>query len=189
VKPLKIKKFGRHKLLIAIGIFAAAALVSSVYAMSSGWIIMQGVVARTENIDVRFVNARFVGTPRIGEFTAISAADSQRSFSITAQLMMPGDVREVAFQIRNTGNQAVRLLNLQSVYEETEISGLSVIWPDDNPDSPDLTNFVLVSGATSDTFIIRIGWDSNYPDVPTGMFKTFTLTMDYQNALLPIGGS
>ena len=79
---------------------------------------MQGVVARTENIDVRFVNARFVDTPRIGELVTISSIDNQRSFSITAQLMMPGDYRDVSFQIRNTGNQAVRLLNIQTTADK-----------------------------------------------------------------------
>jgi hypothetical protein len=184
----KKKQSSRRKLFVAICIFAVIVSASTAYALSSGWIVMQGVVARTENIDVRFVNARFVDTPRIGELVTISSIDNQRSFSITAQLMMPGDYRDVSFQIRNTGNQAVRLLNIQTTADNPAVTGLTVIWPDDNINSPNLTNYLLISGETSDIFIVRIGWDSNLPNAPTGLFNTFSLTMNFQNALLPIGG-
>jgi hypothetical protein len=193
VKPVSVNNHkkkcgGRIKLLVAIGVFTAVFLTSTAYALSSGWIVMQGVVSRTENIDVRFANARFVGEPRIGEFVVISSADNQRSFTITAQLMMPGDSREVSFQVINTGNQAIRLLDIQTVQDDPSVTGLMIQWPDENPNSPSLTNYLLVSGATSDTFRIRIEWDANVSNAPTGLFNTFTLTMNYQNALLPIGG-
>jgi len=183
----KTKQSGRRKLLIAICIFASVFFTSTAYAMSNGFFYMQGTVARTENLDARFINARFTDSPRIGEYAAISALDGQRSFSVSAQLLMPGDFREVAFQIRNTGNQAVRLLNLQYVADNPATTGLIIIWPDDNPNSPSLTNYVLVPGVTSDTFFMQIGWDPNLPGVPTGLFNTFSLTLDFQNALLPIG--
>jgi len=178
---------GRRKLVVAICIFAFVALASTVYAMGSGWFVMQGVVARTENISVRFVNADFVGVPRIGENVFISAADDHRSFSITTQLMMPGDAREVTFQIQNTGNQAVRLINIQTEADDTATSGLVIFWPDEIADSPNLSNLILVSGATSDLFRIRIGWDPNAVNVPTGTFRNFSLTMNYQSAMLPLG--
>ena len=185
----KQKKSGRRKLMAAIGIFTAVALASTAYALGSGWIVMQGVIARTQNIDVRFINARFVGEPRIGEFVVISSADNQKSFTITAQMMMPGDSRRVQFQVVNTGNQAIRLLDIQTKADDPAATGLVITWPDDNPASPDLTNYLLVSGAVSDVFYINIGWDINVPNAPTGLFNTFTLTMNYQNALLPIGGA
>jgi hypothetical protein len=187
ITTYKKRQSDRRKLVAAICVFTVAALTSTAYALASGWFVMQGVVARTENIDVRFVNANITGTPRIGEQAVISAADDHKSFTITAQLMMPGDSREVTFQVQNTGNQAVRLLNIQTAVENPAESGLAIMWPDDIADSPSLSNFVLVSGATSDTFRIRIGWDANAPNVQTGAFRTFTLTMDYQCALLPLG--
>jgi hypothetical protein len=187
ITTFKKRQNGRRKLVVAICVFAVAALASTAYAIGSGWFVMQGVVARTENISVRFVNAGFAGTPRSGEQVFISAADDHRNFSITTQLMMPGDYREVAFQVQNTGNQAIRLINVQTEAEDAATSGLAIFWPDDLANSPNLSNHVLVSGATSDVFRIRIAWDPNAVNVPTGTFRNFSLTMNYQSAMLPLG--
>jgi len=188
MKPSSLakKKNGRIKLLFAVGLFAAAAIVSTAYALGSGTITMRGVVARTQNIDVRFTNAVFVGGSRTGEHVTISADHDYKKFFISAQLLMPGDFRDVSFQVQNTGNQAVRLLNVQTASDDSASTGLLVLWPDENPSSPNITNYLLMPGAVSDTFLLRVGWDPAAVDVPTGLFRSFSLILDYQNALLPM---
>lgn len=180
------KESTKRRVTFAICIFSVLALVSSVYAAQSGWFVFRGVVARTQNMDVRFANAQFIGLPRNGESIVISTANDYKSFSISAQLMMPGDSRAVQFQVQNIGNQAVRLLNISTTQDNSQTTGLVVQWPDDIPESPNLTNYVLIPESMSDTFLIYISWDSSATSVQAGQFRYFTLTMKYQNALLPI---
>ena len=159
---------------------------SSVYAASYGWFVFKGTVARTQHMDIRFVNADFIGSPRIGENITISVVDDYKTISISSQLMMPGDSRAIQFQIQNIGNQAVRLRNIISISASLEQTGLKVEFPDDIMESPNLHNYVLVSNTISDTFLIYISWDATAVNVQSGVFYNFSLTFNYQNALMVV---
>ena len=178
------KRSVRAKLWIAIGIFAFVISVSSVYAAESGFLNFYGVTARTELVDIRFSNTVYADGGRVGEYITISSSTDYKILSISALLLGPGDSRTIQFTLDNVGNQAVRLLNI-STDAETNGTGLTVQWPDQIVASPNLNNYVLIPGATSDTFLVIIGWDVNQLSVPTGVFRNFSLLLDYQNAALP----
>ena len=180
------KRSVRQGAMIAAGVLAALAVVSLGYAAASGALDFYGIAARGEVINVQFANARFLGSMRAGEAISIPAAADYQSLQIEAQLMMPGDSRVVQFQIQNTGNQAVRLLGVRTEMPDTAETGLKISWPDEIPESPTLTNHVLVPGAVSDIFLIYIEWDLAAVNVPSGQYRNFSLTLDYQNALIPL---
>ncbi|MCL2869817.1 hypothetical protein FWF48_03350 [Candidatus Saccharibacteria bacterium] len=177
------KRTARTKLLIVIALFVFMFSMSSVYAMATGWLTIQGIAARTEVIQVEFSAVNIVGTLRPGEFTTISAADNNQIINASLLLAMPSDSRTISFSIRNTGNQAVRLLNISTV-ADTVGTGLVVQWPDDIAGSPNLTNYVLSPGGTA-TFLTVVGWQAGAYDVDTGLFREFSITFNYQNASLP----
>ncbi|MCL2173728.1 hypothetical protein FWH58_00270 [Candidatus Saccharibacteria bacterium] len=186
VNIYKRRYSARVKLLIAIMVFAFSFSVSSVYALSTGWLTMTGLAARTEIIQAIFSSANLVGAPRAGETVTISSADADRVINASLLLAGPGDSRTIQFKITNTGNQAIRLLNL-SPYVESSGTGLTVQWPDDIGGTPNLTNYVITPGTTSDTFSIIVGWDVSATNVDTGLFRNFSMTFSFQNASLPYG--
>jgi len=178
------RRSSRMKLWITIGLFAAVTMASSVYAAENGQFNFQGTAARVDLVDVRFSLAQFSDTPRMGEYSYILAGDNFKVVQISCLLLGPGDTRQVQIRINNVGNQAVRLLNITT----SAAPGLAIQWPDDIPESPNLTNAVLVPGAVSDVYLVNITWDPAQPNITTGIFRDFMLTLDYQNAALPIPG-
>jgi hypothetical protein len=98
---------------------------------------------------------------------------------------MPGDSRTIQFQIHNTGSQAVRILNIVTTQDDIS-TGLRVQWPDDILESANLSNYVLLPETTSESFLIHINWDASAINVPSGQFRYFGFTLDYQDATLPI---
>gem|GEM_PF-1316940 len=182
----KAKQTAKRKIISAIAVFAVLTLVSLAYAASSGSFQFQGIVARGKNIDVRFTNAQFTGLPRIGESVLISTGSDYKQLSISAQLFMPGDSRPVQFQIQNTGTGAVRLVNISTTQDDSANTGLVIQWPDDIPSSPNLSNYIIMPGATSDAFSTNITWDPHATAVPSGQFRRFSLILHYQDASLPL---
>lgn len=174
----------KYKLLFVGCFFFIITLISAIYAAEYGWFVFKGSVARTQNMDIRFANAELIGLPRAGESVSISTIDDYKVINISVQLIMPGDSRAIQFQIENIGNQAVRLKDLYAASTAPEITGLIVEFPDDIPESPNLKDYVLVSNETSDHFLIYITWDANATNVESGVFRDFSLTFKYQNAMV-----
>lgn len=174
----------KYKIAFIGGFFVILTLLSLVYASNYGWLVFKGTVARTQNMDIRFVNAEFLGLPRAGESVAVSSADDYKTIRLSLQLMMPGDSRAVQFQIQNIGNQAVRLVNIKTSFDSARPDGLIIEFPDEIAESANLKNYVLVSSETSDKFLIYVTWDANAVNLDTGDFHDFTLTFDYENAML-----
>lgn len=182
----KAKQAARSKVIVSIAAILVLVLASSAYAASVGWLTFGGTITRTPNLDVRFANASFVGTPRAGESVTISASDDYKKLNISTALIMPGDSRVVQFQIQNMGNQAVRVLNVVASQDDRSSTGLHIEWPDDITTSPNLTNYVILPNATSSTFTMRISWDSSATNVLSGEIRSFSLTVNYQDASLPL---
>jgi hypothetical protein len=180
------KQAARSKIITAIAALLTLTLVSSAYAASQGWISFGGTVARTHNMGIRFVNASFAGTPRAGETIIIPAAEDYKRLSIATALIMPGDSRVVHFQIQNTGNQAVRILGIATYQDDRYSTGLHIEWPDDIATSPNLTNYVIIPDSMSSVFTMRINWDLNATNVLSSVIRSFSLTINYQDATLPL---
>lgn len=176
----------KYRIILIGSFFIILTLISSIYAANYGWFVLKGTVARTQNMDIRFADAKLIGLPRVGESVTISVVDDYKIINISVQLMMPGDSRAIEFKIQNIGNQAVRLKNIVSMSDSVQNTGLKVEFPDDITESANLKDYVLVSNETSDVFLIYVTWDANATNVQTGVFRDFFLNLEYQNAMVAV---
>ena len=184
---MKTRKRSTRFSMIITGACLVVFLVSGiVYAATMGTLQINGEVRRksgsgtSTNDAVRFYDASFVGGRRTGEAISIPAITDFQSMNIVAQLLQPGDTRTIQFRVINAGTTAVRLRDVQTS-AETSNTGLAVAWPDQIANSANLTNFVLLPGNISNTFLIQLSWNTTQPGVTTGVFRHFALSVMYED--------
>ena len=143
------------KILYGLLIFTILFVFSVGYAVATGVLTFSGTVNYNENVKVEFTDASITGM-NSKEMIGILSNGEKLGFVINFDT--PGDIREITFKLKNTGNVSATLDTLRV----TDIDGLIIDWPS-------FDGITLAVGETlpaSGYYKITFEWDSLVMEMP-----------------------
>ena len=172
-----VKMLFRRNITLVIFTLIMLLLSGIVYASTAGFLLLEGTVVFSSNVDLNIIEAKFsAATPeRDGESVSIPLISNYKTLSINVDLLEPGDKRIITFKIQNVGNVSAELGELNVSVPDIGASGLKITWPD-------LENEVISPGQTTTEYQIVGEWDVNYPNVTNGSHN-FSSTIIYMQGI------
>jgi len=147
----------QKRITISSAVILLALVVTVVYAAASGMISFQGSAFYNSKFGLMdlIITDEAIIDARLDD--KVTILNNNQTLSFFINFVSPGETRIVQFFVKNNGNVAATLGNLNTKGPSPE-PGALVYWPT-------LNNLIIMPGNTKGPFYITVSWNADYPAI------------------------